>query len=102
MTTLIAFLPELVLLLGALALFVVTLGESRGRQARAVAFGTSMVAILATVLCLGQQGTLFEGAYRVDLFSQVLKVVFACGFSIILLLSGSLSDIREEVKPEYY
>ncbi len=102
MTTLFTFLPELVVLLGALALFVVTLGESRGRQARAVAFGTSLAAIIAAVLCLGQQGTLFDGAYRVDLFSQVLKVVFACGYTLILLLSGSLSDIREEVKPEYY
>ncbi len=102
MSTLFNFLPELVVILGALALFVVTLGESHGRQARTVAFGTATTAIIAAVLCLGQQGTLFDGAYRVDLFSQVLKVVFACGFMIILLLSGSLSDIREDVKPEYY
>lgn len=102
MSNALTFLPELVLLLGALALFVVSLGESRGRQARAVAFGTSIAAMIAAVLCLGQQGTLFDGAYRVDLFSQVLKVVFACGFILVLLLSGSLSDIREDVKPEYY
>ena len=46
--------------------------------------------------------SLFNDAYRVDLFSQVLKLVFACGFGLILLLSGGLEDIREEVKPEYY
>jgi NADH-quinone oxidoreductase subunit N len=45
---------------------------------------------------------LFFDAYRVDLFSQVLKVVFSCGFLLILLLSGGLRDIREDVKPEYY
>jgi NADH-quinone oxidoreductase subunit N len=28
--------------------------------------------------------------------------VFAGGFALVLLLSGKLSDIREEVKPEYY
>jgi len=38
----------------------------------------------------------------VDLFSQGLKVVFAVGFLLILLLNGGLEDIREDVKPEYY
>ncbi|HWH67747.1 MAG TPA: NADH-quinone oxidoreductase subunit N, partial [Candidatus Sulfotelmatobacter sp.] len=61
-----------------------------------------VAAIIAGVCCLGQRAILFDGAYRVDLFSQVLKVVFACGFALILMLSGKLSDIRDEVKPEYY
>lgn len=97
-----AFLPELALLFGALGLFVVTLGDSRSRQARTVALATAAAAILAAAFCLGNQATLFNGAYRVDLFSQVLKLVFACGFGLILLLSGGLDDIREDVKPEYY
>ena len=76
MTSLIltAFLPELVLLLaGALVLFVITLGEGRARQARTAALFTSLAAIVACVFCLGQEATLFSGAYRVDLFSQVLS-----------------------------
>ncbi len=97
-----AFLPELVLLIGALVIFVVTLGESRERQARAAALVTSGAAILASLLCLGQQDTLFSGAYRVDLFSQVLKLVFAGGFTLVLLLSGDLEDIRDDIKAEYY
>lgn len=102
MTLLKTFLPELVLLAGALVLFVITLGESRARQARTAALATALAAIVASILCLGQQGDLFDGAYRVDLFSQVLKVVFATGFALILVLSGKLPDIREDVKPEYY
>ncbi len=101
-STLTAFLPELVLLAGALALFVTALGQSRVRQARTVALLTSFAAILAAALCLGQKATLFNEAYSVDLFSQVLKLVFACGFALILLLGGSLEDIRPDVKPEYY
>jgi len=97
-----AFLPELVLLCGALVVFLITLGESRVGQARAAAVITSVGAIIACVFCLGQQATLFSGAYRVDLFSQVLKLVFACGFTLILLLSGNLEDIREDIKPEYF
>ena len=102
LSTLTAFLPELVLLVGALALFMTTLGQSGARQARTVALCTSVAAILAAALCLRQRTTLFDHAYSVDLFSQVLKLVFACGFALILLLSGGLQDIRADVKPEYY
>ena len=98
----ISFLPELVLLSGALVAFLATLGEARVRQAREVALMTSVAAIIACVFCLGQEATLFSGAYRVDLFSQILKLVFACGFTLILLLSDNLADIREDVKPEYF
>jgi NADH-quinone oxidoreductase subunit N len=97
-----AFGPELVVLCGALGLFVISLGPSRARPARRMALAASFAAIVASVCCIGQEATLFSGAYRVDLFSQGLKVVFAAGFMLIVLMSGGLSDIREEVKPEYY
>ena len=100
-TFLTAFLPELVLLCGALVLFVICLGESRTRQARTAAMAVSFATIIACVISFGTEATLFSGAYRVDAFSQVLKLVLACGFTLILLLSGRLPDIREEVKPEY-
>jgi NADH-quinone oxidoreductase subunit N len=97
-----AFLPELVLLAGALVLFVVTLGEGRVRQARTTALITSFATIVACVFCLGENATLFSGAYRVDQFSQVLKLIFAGAFTLILLLSGNLEDIRDDIKPEYF
>lgn len=97
-----AFLPELTLLCGALALFLVSLGDSRTNLARNVALATSLCAIIAALASFGQDATLFDGAYRVDLFSQGLKLIFATGFFLILLLSGSLPDIRESVKAEYY
>jgi NADH-quinone oxidoreductase subunit N len=99
---LMAFLPELVLLFGALALFFVCLGDSKTTQAKALAGATALTAIAACLLCFDQQSMLFDGAYRVDLFSQALKLVFSCGLGLILLLSGGLEDIRSEVKPEYY
>lgn len=97
-----AFLPEMVMLAGALILFFITLGDKRGSTARKVALGISCATLATSVLALNQSDTLFFGAYQVDLFSQVLKLVFACGFFLVLLLSGSLTDVREEVKPEYY
>jgi NADH-quinone oxidoreductase subunit N len=99
---LMAFLPELVILAGALLLFVISLGQNQCRRARLAAFGTALATFAAGLACLGQDATLFDGAYRVDLFSQILKLAFAGGFALILLLSGSLPDIREDIKPEYY
>src|ERR1035441_1061000 len=90
-----AFLPELVLLSGALVAFLATLGEGRVQQARGVALMTSVAAIIACLFALGQDATLFSGAYRVDQFSQILKLVFACGFTLILLLSGDRKGVGE-------
>lgn len=97
-----AFLPELVLLAGALGLFVVCLGDHGARRARMTALAVSVATMIACAFCLGQEAVLFDGAYRVDLFSQILKLVFAFGYTLVVLLSGGLDDIREDVKPEYH
>jgi NADH-quinone oxidoreductase subunit N len=102
MTFILAFLPELVLLAGALALFVVALGDGRDRLARIVTIVTAAGVLLAALLTFGQQTVLFDGAYRVDPFSQFLKVAIAFGYLCIGLLNGELRDIRGEARPEYH
>jgi len=97
-----AFLPELALLGGALVLFVLCLGANQERAARSAALVTAVAALVACGLAWGETATLFAGAYRVDAFSQWLKMVFAVGFLLVLLLSGDLPDIPSEIKPEYY
>ena len=97
-----AFLPELVLLFGALVLFIISLGDSQSRFARNAAMAIAFLTFGAAILSFSSDTLLFDRAYRVDLFSQFLKLVFAFGFIVILLLSGKLEDIRAEVKPEYY
>lgn len=97
-----AFLPELILSGGALALFALTLGNERGQQARQLAIVTALAMIFSCVFTLGQQAVLFDGAYRVDAFSQWLKLVFGVGYLLIVLLSGDLPDIRADVKAEYF
>lgn len=97
-----AFLPELMLLAGGLALFVLTLGAGQGAIARLVALLTALAVMLASVSTLGTTAVLFDGAYRVDAFSQWLKLIFGIGYLLITLLSGELPDIRADVKTEYY
>jgi len=99
---LLAFLPELALLVGALVLFVISLGEERVDRARSAALLVAAAAAVASALGLGQQALLFDGAYRIDAFSQWLKLALTVGFLLILLASRELPDIRRDVKPEYY
>ncbi|MDA8165492.1 MAG: NADH-quinone oxidoreductase subunit N, partial [Desulfobacteraceae bacterium] len=51
---------------------------------------------------IGQQGDLFFDAYRVDLFSQLFKVLLTIGLCVVILIGGELKDIRHEVRAEYY
>ncbi len=97
-----AFLPELILAAGALTLFIISLRENGAREARFAALGTASLFLASCLFCLGQQAVLFDGAYRVDAFSQWLKVTLAFGLLIVVLLSGDLPDIQPGVKPEYF
>lgn len=97
-----AFLPELALLLGALGLFGLSLGENRARAAQRWATATAAVAILAALGALPARDTLFEGAYRVDAFSQWLKLVLAVGYLLVVWQQGELPDIPDAVRPEYH
>lgn len=99
---LILFAPELFLLLGCLALFFLSTGSVSGRTARSTAIGIALGTTLLTLFCLGQEGFLFYDAYKVDLFSQFLKLFIAMGLAVVLLFSSELKGIDEEVRPEYY
>ncbi len=102
MTAFAAFLPELVLLAGALVLFFVTLGRANVALARTVCIATAAGVFVSALATLHQSVVLFDGAYRVDAFSQLLKTVIAFGFVCVAVLSGRLRDIREEARPEYF
>lgn len=102
MNSLLTFLPELVLLLGALGLFLLTLGDSGGAKARRAATATAALATLAALISLRQHAELFSGAYRIDTFSQLLKVALTAGLTAILVVSRNLPDIREQTRPEYF
>jgi NADH-quinone oxidoreductase subunit N len=102
MNLLLVMLPEWILLGGALSLFVLSLGEQQAAQARRLATGLAISLVVACLLTLRQEAVLFDQAYRVDAFSQWLKLVFAVGYLLIILLSRDLPDIRTDVKTEYH
>nr|WP_320009993.1 NADH-quinone oxidoreductase subunit N [uncultured Desulfobulbus sp.] len=96
-------LPELVLLIGALALFCVSLGKNVSESAAknvAIVFGLGTFA--GTLLAFNEQGTLFYGALAVDQYSQLFKLMIGGALAVFLIFSQSLKAIDQKVKPEYY
>jgi len=98
-----AILPELTLLVAALAFF--TLSMSRhldGQQLRNAAVFFGFVTAIASLIGLGQEGILFAGSYQVDAFSQYFKLIVGFGLLFVIIGGQNLKDIDLEIRPEYY
>lgn len=96
------FLPELILLLGALTIFLVSLGSPSGDAIRRVAVGISTLVLLSALVSIGQRGSLFFDSYQVNFFSQLFKVLIGATTLVVILISGNLPGIRSDVRGEYY
>ena len=96
------FAPELVLLAGCLLAFCMTLTEARTQTLRLLVLCVGAAFAATSVGCLFAKGTLFYGAYRVDLFSQMVKSVLSVGFTLMLLFGADTKGISVRMRPEYY
>ncbi len=96
------FSPELFLLLGGLVLLLMSAGHTSGKRARSITLCFALVNILICLWSLNFNGYLFFGSYKIDIFSQFLKVIISFGFAAVLLFSTELKGIAEDVRPEYY
>ncbi|MGI9537085.1 MAG: NADH-quinone oxidoreductase subunit N, partial [Desulfocapsaceae bacterium] len=96
------FLPELILLLGTLCLFLVSLGSPAIETLRKLTITVSVMVLLATLVCLKQSGSLFFDSYQVDFFSQLFKFLIAVATLAVLIFSEKSPGIRSEVRAEYY
>jgi len=102
MTNLTLLLPELVLILGSLAVFAVSLGTGRSKLAATVTAVTSVLTLAACAATLNLNGDLFSQALRIDLYSQLFKIVIALGLVAVTLFGRDLKDIRADIHPEYF
>jgi NADH-quinone oxidoreductase subunit N len=96
------FAPEILLILGCLAVFVVALGSGRDRLAANVTALAGLASLAACIVSLGRRGDLFFHAYRIDLFSQLFKLFIVLGMTVVALFGRRLRDIRDDVRPEYF
>ncbi len=102
MTNWTLFVPELYTLAMAGVFFFRTLGGPRPQQDYAIALIMSAVGLSLAVWAVGSEGILFNDVYRVDLYSQVFKVLVYIGFFLAVCLCGDLSGVDENRHSEFY
>jgi NADH-quinone oxidoreductase subunit N len=61
-----------------------------------------MVGLTASIASIHLEGILFSEAYRVDLFSQVFKVLLATGHVLVVCLCTEFHGVEERHHPEFY
>ncbi len=96
------FLPELTLLGAGLILFTFSLGKPSSGKIKNVATVLAALTLIASLICIKSEGSLFYAAYQVDFFSQIFKVLIALATLIILIFTNSKSDLKKETRAEYY
>jgi NADH-quinone oxidoreductase subunit N len=96
------FLPELTLLGAGLIIFLVSLGKPDSGTVKNITIGLGIVTLLAALFSFHQQGDLFYKSYRVDLFSQVFKILIAGATLAVLVFGQRLSSVKKDVHSEYY
>ena len=93
------FLPEAVALLGALVAFAMSVVGVRYRTAWAASLAMALATLVVTFAHLGARGEpFFPGIYRVDAFSQVLKLGIVSGLLLTLLAAPSPGSFRARVR----
>ncbi len=103
MTDFILFLPELLFILAALLFFIFSLKRTANPAGfHKWAIVLAAIGLLVTVASSHQEGMLFFDCYRVDLFSQVFKVLLALGTIWVIFSSGELKGISPRQHAEYY
>ena len=89
------FLPELSLLSAVAVLFVLACRPASARRDYYAAVIMAVVVLVVSIACADMSGVLFDGVYRIDLFSQVVKVFLAGGLFLVLLLCTEFRGVAD-------
>jgi NADH-quinone oxidoreductase subunit N len=95
-------LPEIALSLASLILFFCTLGRFKEGSLQALTVTLSLLSFGAALLACGQEGNLFFDTFRVDLLSQLFKVIITFGLFLILCIAPGSRGLERKYLAEYY
>jgi len=87
-------LPELSILCFSVIFLFISLGEKKANLINA-AKSLSVLVVILTLITINQRGTLFAEAYKIDLFSQLFKIILAVGFCLIIFMLDKNDEIEE-------
>jgi NADH-quinone oxidoreductase subunit N len=90
------------MLFAALIFLVLSCLRPEPHRNYTVALTMAVLTVIAALAAVSMTGSLFNGSYRVDLFSQVFKVCLAMGFFLGICLCSELESVAPERHGEFY
>lgn len=93
-------LPELFMLFYSVFFLLFALSKHKEVVVK-YAKGLSLLGLVLALAAFAQRGELFDGAYRVDLFSQVFKVLVAFGLCLVMFMTEGREDTDKAYLPEF-
>ncbi|MEW6664369.1 MAG: NADH-quinone oxidoreductase subunit N [Thermodesulfobacteriota bacterium] len=95
-------LPEIYFLAAAAVFCGLAMASKVGAgRAYGIALFLSALGVLVSLASAGLEGP-FLPVYRVDLFSQVFKILLAIGYFLAVCICSELQGIREDRHPAFY
>jgi NADH-quinone oxidoreductase subunit N len=94
--------PEIYFLAVAAVFLFLSMRQPNRRRDFSTALFLVGLGVAVTVATVRLDGSLFHGAYRVDLFSQVFKSLLSMGLFLVVCLCSNLEGISEKRHPEFY
>ncbi len=94
--------PEIYFLTVATVFFALSMTGPNGRRDFKMALILAALGVAVTLASVLREGSLIEGAYQVDLFSQVFKCLLSVGFFLVVCLCSNLNGIQEKRHSEFF
>jgi NADH-quinone oxidoreductase subunit N len=94
--------PEIYFLAVAAVFLIFSMMGNNGRRDFSVALFLAGIGVVVTLVTIRSDASLFHGAYRIDLFSQVFKGLLSIGFFLVVCLCSNLNGIQEVRHSEFY
>jgi NADH-quinone oxidoreductase subunit N len=95
-------LPEISILLLAVILLFISINKNRSEASFSFLRLASLVPLALSLFSISARGVLFNGAYSVDLFSQLFKVMLSFGFCMVIFMLEKTDDIEDGYVAEYF
>ncbi len=94
--------PEIYFLAVAAVFLIFSMRSPHRLRNFRTALFLAALGVVVTLATVRLEGSLLHGAYRVDLFSQVFKLLLSVGFFLVTCLCSSLNGIHQARHSEFY
>lgn len=94
-------LPELTIFLFSILFLFISTKSKKGNILPFAKLFSALVFFIS-LISMTSEGELFSGAYRIDLFSQIFKMLILLGFCFVIFMFENKEEIDDEFLPEFF